>query len=272
MSDLPIPFFADFTILDFEIWVLVLVRVSILVFLLPLIGASTVFPIIKIGLSVFLSFLIFNTLPEFTLVLPDSVFGFFIMACKEVLVGLVMGFAASILFLSVELCGRIIDFYTGFAMAQSINPLTETEESVMGQIQTAIISALLLVTHGHLVFIEILAESFQIIPPTHAVFSFSTISVVMISLVTQAFVMGIQIAMPMLVPLLLATTGLGIMARIMPQMNVWLVGMPLKTALGTFTLIFVLPSMWYVFGKHVDDISVHIMGLARSMGGATLGM
>lgn len=267
MTDLPIPFFADFTILDFEIWVLILVRVSILVFLLPVIGSSNVYPIIKIGLSVFLSFIVYTTLPTFTIEPPSSTFGFFLMACKESLVGIIMGFAASVLFLSIQLCGRIIDFYTGYAMAQSINPLTETDESVMGQIQTAIISTLLLVTHGHLVFIEILTESFQIIPPTLGVFSFDVISNVMISLITQAFIIGIQISMPMLVPLLLATTGLGIMARIMPQMNVWLVGMPLKTALGTLTLIFILPSMWYVFGKHVDDVSIHIMGMAHSIGG-----
>lgn len=268
MFPVPIPYISQFTVLDFEIWVLMLVRISVIVFLLPLIGAQTVSPMIKVGLSAFLSFVLYPVLPQFTVNIPTGVPAFIVMAIKESMVGILMGSVSTVLFMGLGLSGRLVDFITGFSMAQSFNPLTDESESVMGQIQIAIFSMLLLVTNGHLIFVEAIAESFKSIPPTLAVFNMEGILQVMMSLITLSMIYGIKLAAPMLIPLLLTTIGLAIVARIMPQMNVWLVGMPLKIGLGLGTFAISMPLIWSVFQVHVGQISAHIPVLFRMMGGS----
>jgi flagellar biosynthetic protein FliR len=70
-----------------------------------------------------------------------------------------------------------------------------------------------------------------------------------------------------MVPLLMATTGLAVIAKIMPQMNVWLVGMPMKIFLGLLTFVFVLPLLWEVFKKQLDSIQFHQLALLKLLGG-----
>jgi len=266
MFPAPIPYLSTFTVLDFEVWVLVLVRVSILVFMLPVIGASSVSPTIKAGLSALLSFVIYPTLPPLEIPPSSSVPQLVFLAFQESAVGILIGTVSTVVFMALTMSGRLIDFITGFSMAQSFNPLTDESESVMGQIQVALFSLLLLVTGGHLVFVEALAESFQAIPPLAAHIHMDMVLQVTLSLLGTCFIYGIKLAAPMLIPLLLTTVGLAIVARIMPQMNVWLVGMPLKIFMGLGIFSLALPLIWSVYRMHMQGIQNHIPLMFKALG------
>jgi len=258
---------ADFSVLDFELWAFVLIRISFMVILLPIIGTKQVPARVKAGLIIALSILIYSVIPENSVELPTNIPDFFLLALRELFVAIVMGFSASLMFVGVNIAGRIVGQSTGFAMIQSINPLTEDNESVMAQIQVIFFSLMLVVTGGHLFFIRIIAESFEVIPLLKVELAYANIAQVLILLTSQAFVYGVKLAAPVLVTLLLTTTALAIIAKIMPQINVWLVGMPLKIGIGLASMAFAFPLLWEVFQKQLYTIQVHQFALMKIFGG-----
>jgi flagellar biosynthetic protein FliR len=258
---------ADFNVLDFELWVFIFIRVSFMVFLMPVIGTAQVPARVKVGITLFLSLIIFSVLPESVYSLPSTVAGFAVLAIRELFVGIVMGFAASLLFIGLNIAGRMIDHNTGFTMIQNMNPLTDSNESVVGQMKVILFSLILIVTGGHLFFIRIISDSFNAIPLLKVNVDMTGITQVLLNLSREAFIYGLKLSAPIMVPLLMATTGLAVVAKIMPQMNVWLVGMPMKIFVGLLTFVFVLPLLWEVFKKQLDSIQFHQLALLKLLGG-----
>ncbi|MBF0431610.1 MAG: flagellar biosynthetic protein FliR [Fibrobacteria bacterium] len=261
------PSIADFTVLDFELWAFVFIRLASMLFIMPIIGSTQVPVKVRVGLSLFISFVVFSALNTGPMDLPETLPEFFLLAIREIFLGIVMGFAGSLVFAGLNIAGRLIDINAGFAMVQSINPMTEANESIVGQIKTIVFTLVLIVTSAHLFFVRICIESFQVIPLLKVNVDMSKIASILIFLTSEAFVYGVKLSAPVIVPLLLATTGLAIMARIMPQMNVWLVGMPLKIGLGILTIIFVLPLTWEVFQKELDSVQFYQMAMMKIFGG-----
>ncbi len=264
------PTIADISVLDFEIFIFILVRVSFMVVLLPVIGGRQLPSRVKVGFSFFMSVIIYTQLKDFEMVLPDTIPGFFVACLKEVYVGAIMGFASSMLFVSLNIAGRIIDHNTGFSMIQTINPMTDSNESVIGQIQFIIFSLILIVTGNHLHFIRMIFDSFEMINLLSAQWSLAPINQIFIKVTALSFVYGIKLSAPILVPLLLTTAALAIVARVMPQVNVWLVGMPLKIGIGLISVSFVMPLVWYVFQKQIVSVQASQIYLLKIMGGVGL--
>ncbi len=261
------PTVADFTVLDFEIWVLIFVRITTMMFLIPIIGASQVPAQVKVGLSVFLSIMVFAVLPDQEVAVPSDFPTLFVLAFKELYMGIVMGFAGGLLFLGLNIAGRLVDHNTGFAMIQSMNPLTQVNETVLGQMKVIFFTVILVVTGGHLFFFRVIAESFHTVPLMQIDMAVSSVSYIILKITSDAFEYGIKLAAPLIVPLLLATTGLAIVARIMPQINVWLVGMPLKIGVGLLSLVFVFPLLWSVFQKELSSVQFYQLALLKILGG-----
>jgi flagellar biosynthesis protein FliR len=261
-----IPTIGDWTVGQFELWLLVLIRVSVLIFMLPILMTGEIPGMLKAGIAFFISILLFPALPVQTLVIPDSLFGFTLLAMRELYVGAVMGFAGTFVFTGIRIAGNWIDQETGFSMIQMYNPLVEDEDSALGHLIFIIFTLMLLSTGAYRFYLQVIGESFQSIPLGGAHTHFNEVLKVYIEMSAQAFSFGIRAASPIVVTLFMSSIALAVVSRMMPQMNVWMLGMPLKIALGLMTTIFALPLMWQVFLKEQERLQWLNITLLKIMG------
>ncbi len=263
-----IPTLADLTVARLELWMLVLIRISFMVFLLPLLGTEEVPARLKATLSFFLSLIIFPVIPSVAVEIPNSATAYILLAVREIYVGAIMGFAATFVFAGLRVAGSFLDLETGFSMVQLLDPTAQEESSAMGQLLVILFSILFLVSGGHLFYIRIIAESFQAIPLTTADFAIEGSVGILVRLSADALIFGLKAAAPVLATLFVSSIGLAVVARIMPQMNIWMVGMPLKLALGIMGLSITLPLIWSAFSKEQDRIQSYCLALLRQLGGS----
>jgi flagellar biosynthetic protein FliR len=263
-----VPALQDFTTAQIEIWLLVLIRVSVLVFLLPILSTEEVPTRFKAGLSFFLSIILFPALPQTAIVIPADLASYFLLALKEIYIGAVMGFAGTFIFAGLRFAGSWIDSETGFNMTQMMNPIAGEEDTALAHLLFILFILMLLGAGGHAFYLQALAESFRLIPLTGAHMASANLVSVFAVMTTESFVLGMKIAAPVVATLFVSSIALAMIARIMPQMNVWMVGMPMKIALGVLTLMYSLPMMWQAFVKQQVGLQTYWIGLMRLMGGA----
>lgn len=261
-----VPTLGDFTVLQIELWLLVLVRVSVLVFLMPIIFTDEVPARLKAAFSFFLSLIVFPLLPDTVITAPENLGEYFLIGIREVYIGLVMGFAGTFLFAGLRIAGSWIDQETGFASVQLFNPTAQEEDTPMGHLMFLLFIMLLLSTNGYAFYLHALAESFRIIPLASTQEADPNVLGVFARMSTEAFLLGMKVAAPVVSTLFVSSIALALIARIMPQMNVWLVGMPMKIALGMVTLMFALPLIWQAFLGGQDRIHAYWFALMRVMG------
>jgi flagellar biosynthetic protein FliR len=249
---------------------LVFVRVMTMLALLPIFGAQQVPMQIKAAFGLLLTMVLFTVqlsagLPafpgEFSLAL------FVLLVVKEALVGLAVGFASTFLFAAVQFAGRMIDTEMGFGFVEVVDPNTEEMTTVLGQLQTILFTILFLLINGHYFMLITVQRSFDLIPLFSAAFPGDTMTAQLTTMVANVFILGLKLSAPVFVTLLLTQIALGIIARTVPQMNIFFVGLPLKIMVGIGTMMIVLPMLASLFRRMSESIIQDIWKLLYLMSG-----
>jgi flagellar biosynthetic protein FliR len=154
---------------------------------------------------------------------------------SEILVGFVLGFIVGLVFAALQLAGYIMGYQMGFAVSNVLDPVSGDQTSVLGQFIFLFGLLAFLGINGHHVLISGMTESFDIIP-LGALHTSGGLVDMMASIFQSYFITAIKVALPVLGIVLMLDVSLGIVARTVPQMNVFLVGLPLKTLVGIFML------------------------------------
>lgn len=152
-------------------------------------------------------------------------------AFSETLLGMVLGLAASFVFAAMQFAGQIISFQLGFSLINLIDPQSEVEMSVFSFFENYLGLLFFLLISGHHWFLLAVSESFSYLPVQGMHLS-GPIVQEMILLSSKIIVTGVQIAAPVLAITIIADTVIGIIGRAAPQINILIVGMPLKTLIG----------------------------------------
>ncbi len=173
-------------------------------------------------------------------VLPETLYGYVFVIFTELFIGWLIGFVGYLAFSAINVAGQIMDMQVGFAMVTVLNPSTGEQVPLIGTFEYNLAVLVFLVTNGHHIFIQALFDSFDMVPVT-AVAVQSGLMKLLIDMVTMAFGVGLKIALPVLAAILLLDVALGILARTMPQMNIFIVGIPAKLFIGLFVLAFAIP-------------------------------
>ena len=237
----------------------VLMRVSILFFLLPFFGARGIPAIWKIGLSVIMAWVLTPVVPlppSFPETLPEVV----LALMTEVVMGLILAFGVRMLLSAVQLAGHFMAFQMGLAMARAMDPLSGTQGTVLSQFLYVFTILIFFSFDGHHFFIRALATSFYLVPPN--TFSLNpSLATAVIHISSQMFAIGLRIAAPVMVALFLSHLCLGIVARTVPQMNILMIGFPINISLGLIT-----------FGLVLRNLTPFLADLTRKMGEVLIGL
>ena len=237
---------------QFVVFFLGLVRISALISVAPFFGNQTVPNRIKIFLSLFLTILILPIVKEEVDLEVMTMAAFFPLTIKEVVIGLFLGFNAKFFFESFQFAGRLITTQMGLSMAEIIDPESGAQSSIIGSFYGLIALVLFLVLNGHHLVLSALYRSFEIAPVASSSLA-PVAQTKMLTLFNDLFIIGLKLAAPAMVTLFLMEVSMGIMARIVPQMNIFFVGLPLKLGVGMMIIVVSLP-VFYVFFESILSI------------------
>jgi flagellar biosynthetic protein FliR len=238
---------------------LIFVRILAVMVSAPILSSQDVPVLVKIGLAGLLAVLVLpietarSTPPSW----PTSALPFMLVVGQEVLIGVLIGFVSNLVFVVVALAANMLAFQTGLQAAQILDPLSNISSTVLEQFYSMIAILLFLVINGHHWLLIGLARTFEVAPAGTFVLSGLTLDRLMV-LTTETISTGIRIALPIAGSLLLTDLALGLMARAVPQVQVFFLGLPLKIALGfvliAFTLSMMLPVVKDLMGSTVNNM------------------
>lgn len=221
------------------------IRLGALFIASPIFGARTVPVKIRIILALAVTVIIQPSLPFSASIEPFSAEGLVIIF-QQIAIGLVMGLTLQIMFASLVIAGQAMATTMGLGFASSVDPQNGIQVTMLGQFYLIVATLLFLTMDGHLLALQILADSFQALPIQGSLFSAEIFwNVCMYS--SQMFIAALLISMPVMVGVLLVNLGFGVITRAAPQLNVFSLGFPITMVAG-FTLMFLsLPVIFPVF-------------------------
>lgn len=226
----------SFSLVTFEYFLMILVRVASFVAVAPFFGMSNTPNRVKVGFSVMVALLLYQILPKSSLDY-EGVFGFAVIIVREGITGLLIGFAANVCNSIILLAGNMIDMEIGLSMAMEYDPMTKTQVNITGQLYNYFILMLLIVTDMHHYILRAVVDSFELIPIGKQVFNWEHIYTSFLTYVGDMFVIAFRIILPVFIVMMILNAVLGIMAKVAPQMNMFAVGMQMKILIG-FLILF----------------------------------
>lgn len=248
-----------------EFWwpfLLIFVRIAAFVFAIPLFGWQG----IPIMVRVFFSFVFALLLTmhwEGQLEVPLTDLELFLVLGRQVLTGLALGYLVYIFLASFLMAGQFMDHKAGLMMAGSFDPLFGGQVTLMGQFYYFMAVVLYLTVNGHHILFISLRESFELIPLT-APFAVGEVFWHYARTFGFVFLLAFQIAAPVVVVLWLLDFALGFLSRTVPQIHVFIVGLPLKVALVLFVFMLILPLMGRVMRDVFDLLARDLILVMRS--------
>jgi len=244
---------------------LILLRVSIFVMLMPVMGQKIVPISVKIGLIILLTAILFPIVNETVPTIDVNPISLSILAAKEILLGAALALSAQLVFASVQFAGQLISYQMGLSAANIFDPASSQQVSVVGQLINTFAILIWFSVGAHHIFISGLIESFAISPigGEWAVSGIGTL----LSLGGNLFSVGLQIAGPIMILLFLVNVGLGLISKAVPQIQVFFVSFPLTIGLGLIILMITLPAMLTLIINQFRYLNESMPELMRVFGG-----
>jgi flagellar biosynthesis protein FliR len=244
-------------------FILVLMRTAGLFLTSPLFSSRNIPSMLKGAWALLMAFLLFTVVPiPQEIPIAGAPFGFAV--ARELLVGFVIGLAAYLMFVGIQLAGQVVDIQMGFGMVNIIDPMSSAQVSVMGQYFYLVATLVFLAVDGHHLLLRALADSFELVPLGQAAFT-PTLAGLFNEKAAGIFLVAFRVGAPVVGALFLTNLALGVLARTVPQMNVFIVGMPLNVAVGLLTAALSMGFYAYVLqgifhGLHRDlGLLLHAM-------------
>jgi flagellar biosynthesis protein FliR len=240
-------------------FLLLFARVGAIIMLIPGLGERTIPAnvrlVMALALALVITQLVRNGLPE----LPGSPLLLFLLVVGEIVIGLFIGAAARFIMTGLHVAGSVIAFQAGLSVAQAFNPTEGIQSAVMANFFNTTGVMLIFATDLHLMLIVAMHDSYTLFP-AGGLPSTSDFAELVIGMMADSFSLGIHMAAPFMVYGTLFYMGVGILGRLMPQVQVFFVAMPLQIILAFLILMFVLSSsfLWFI-DRFEDSMSAFVL-------------
>ncbi len=248
-----------------EAFILVLLRVSAIVVTIPVISDTAVPARFKAALSVLITLIIFPVvLPKIPQTANYHVLILMYRMAGEVIIGLIIGYVARLLLAGIQMAGDMVGFQMGLSIANIIDPMTSEQVSIITELQYLIALLVFLAVNAHHIFFSAIIQSYSILNPLAFHFSGPLIQAIF-SYSKEMFVIAVKLAAPLMAVMLFTNVGLGIVARTVPQINIFIVGMPLQIAIGLIFLGLTAPMFVKLTSGFFINYEAKIVMLLRLM-------
>ena len=244
---------------------LVFIRVGAILFALPFFGDSSVPVRVRILLSVALSFLIYPIIDRSWFgIIPNSLLGFFVLIIKELGVGLLIGFTAKMAFEGLVSAAQIVSYQMGFGTASLIMPNADQMMDTFTAFHRTLVILFFLSLDLHGIYISAILQTFKVLP-AGMISVDSSLGSFFISITANIFSVALQLAAPIIIALMFSMAGLGLMARTVPQLNVFVLSFPISFAIGLSIYIACLPFFPSWIGSHFSQSQTNILTTLKGL-------
>lgn len=250
-----------------EFLLLIILRTSGLFLIAPILGYRTLPSTIKIGLLLILSLVLNATLANTSVPPINNEWQLMGFAAREILIGFLIGMFFQLIFLGVQTAGALVGYQMGFALAALFDPNNSEEVSIISQFWILFASLIFLSLDGHHVLIKSYVDSYTVLP-VGAISLNPNLAAIIAKATTYVFVLALKIASPVLLTLFLTDIALGAVSKMMPTMNVFFVGFPLKIAAGILVLALSLPIVAHVLEKGMMFVDAELQQMFLAIGKA----
>jgi len=248
----------------FLIGILLFVRVTALMFSGPIFSSMGVQPQVKVFLSAVVAMAMTSVYGGYQPPVDLDTIGIVLLVIKEIFVGTLIGYSASMIMNAARFAGGLLDFEIGFQTALMFDPNAGVP-TLLGEIKTLMMTMLFLYMNGHHFVLEAVFASAKLIPINGFFMGDTTIDM-LIHLVTVTMIVAVKIASPVLVALFLTNLSLALLSRVAPQMNIFAMSMHVKILVGILSLMATVPLvvilMKHSMGIFQEDVMKILMSLA----------
>jgi flagellar biosynthesis protein FliR len=228
-------------------FMLVFARIGAMVMLLPGLGESNIPVRIKLAIALLLTLVILPLHRAAYHIDMGSLIPLLVLMVHEIVIGIVLGATARVTLAALQVAGSVIAQQLGLGFATSVDPTTQGQQGVLiGNFLTILGVTLLFATDSHHLVIAALNDSYAIFSPGETMAS-GDVAALATRAFAAAFKIGMQLSAPFLVFGLVFNIGLGVLARLMPQMQVYFVGVPLSILAGFLIFALVITAMMGTF-------------------------
>jgi len=250
----------QFPIAEIMRFVIVLTRLSGIMLSAPFYTGGYIPHHIRIVFTVFAALALTPTLPLGNIPAEPSIGSIVIILLFEVIFGIVIGFTALCIFAGIQLGGQIIAFNIGFAMINLIDPQTQVNMPIFSFLLNYVGLLLFLLINGHHFFLTAVYDSFTTLPIGGFVLDGPLVNQI-IDFTASIFIIGIKIAGPIIVVIIIVDVVVGLIGRTAPQIHVLVVGMPLKILVGFATLSVSL----YFLPRYLESLFLALSRTIRAL-------
>ncbi|NLF50412.1 MAG: flagellar biosynthetic protein FliR [Leptolinea sp.] len=244
-----------------QIFVLALTRILAILVQVPIFGSEVIPNQVKVGLGVILAMIVipWNPLPAESMYIPWLAFAGLVM--RELIIGFLAGFAATLTFGAFQITGKLIDMSSGFGAGQVFNPAMSGAGGTLDQFFYLVVMLYFMLTNGHHLFLLGLRDTFVLLPMNQPLPEMNPEA--LLQLASGLIIAGVQMAIPVVGALFLTDLTLGLLAKVSPQINVFFLGLPIKVWVGIYALSLLfgllVPSLDRAF-KNLGPRMLQIMG------------
>ena len=228
----------SFTIKNLEYALLIFIRVTAIVSVTPLFGNNAVPVRVKAAISFFLSIIMINTV-DYTAVSYVGTIGYSVLVMKEAITGLVIGIGSGFCLYILNYSGHFIDMELGLSMAMEFDPTSNLQSTITANFLSHLFIIMFLMSDMHYFIIDALNESYKAIPIGGANIDAGLYHII-VKYIVDYFVIALRIALPIFACVFVINIILGILAKVAPQMNMFVIGMQLKIFVGLFILYMIM--------------------------------
>lgn len=243
-------------------YLLILFRCLGFFILTPVFGRREFLAQGKLGLAALVSFIVYPLIPDANVY--SNLWIIAIEVLKEFTVGISMGYAVFLVFSSLYLAGGIIDLEMGFGIVNVMDPQSNTQVPIMGNFYYILTILLFLTIDGHHMLISTIIKSYDLLPLGEIVFRADILYGIITSF-KHMFILGVKVAIPIVSIIFLTDIALGIIARTVPQMNVFMVGLPMKIAVGMIGMIVAFPIYLVILNEIYNGAYENILIILNGM-------
>ncbi len=262
---------ANILVSDFILFIFVFMRIGGLIFTAPILSFRG-FPILaRIFLSIVIAYIVFFTLNKsnininLDLTNQSGLITLILYSVRELLIGIILGFVMNFIFWAVSYAGHYIGFDMGLMLAEALNPVQEIQTNIVGEFLYYAALMIFLMINGHHYLISGLVASFSVVPIGKYVIN-EPVYTLLIKYSFLVFTIAIKIASPVIVSFFLVHLAESIIARVIPNMQIIYITQPLKSLLGLFMILSLIPFYVYVLKNLLEGYEYRLLDLIKAMG------
>jgi flagellar biosynthetic protein FliR len=235
------------------VFILIFARIGTMIMLLPAFGEMVIPPRIRLVVALALTAVLFPLHRTEYAVDLRSFESIFVLLGKELLIGAVLGMTARFAISALQVTGSIVAQQLGLGFVTAVDPTQGQQGVLVGNFLTMLGVTLLFTTDLHHVLIAALNQSYTLFRPGEVPLT-GDMAALMVKTMSSAFRIGVQLAAPFLVFGLVFNVSLGLLSRLMPQMQVFFIGLPLSILIGFIVLLLVVGAMMGTFLDYFESV------------------